>query len=78
MTNDVRRAYFHAKATKDIYIEIPSEDEDAGLMCSVNWSSAYTEPEMQLRVGRRHSAHSSKRAAFVEHPAVFGTQSATS
>ena len=30
MINDVRRAYFYAKATRDIYIEIPAEDEDAG------------------------------------------------
>ena len=30
MINDVRRAYFYAKATRDIYIEIPAEDDEAG------------------------------------------------
>ena len=30
MINCVRRAYFYAKARRDIYIEIPSEDEGAG------------------------------------------------
>ena len=30
MINDVRRAYFYAPATRDIYIEIPKEDPDAG------------------------------------------------
>ena len=29
MINDVRRAYFYARATRDIYIEIPPEDPDA-------------------------------------------------
>ena len=29
MINDVRRAHFYAKATRN-YLEIPSEDEDAG------------------------------------------------
>ena len=30
MVNDVRRAYFYSKASRDIYIEIPSEDPEAG------------------------------------------------
>ena len=30
MFNDVRRAYFYAKATRDLYIELPAEDPDAG------------------------------------------------
>ena len=30
MINDVRRAYFYARATRDIYIEIPKEDPDSG------------------------------------------------
>ena len=30
MVNDVKRAYFHAKATRDIYIEIPSKDRKPG------------------------------------------------
>ena len=30
MINDVRRAYFYARATRDLYIEIPREDPDAG------------------------------------------------
>ena len=28
MVNDVRRAYFYAKASRDIYIELPAEDTD--------------------------------------------------
>ena len=27
MTNDVRRAYFHAKAMGEIYVELPDEDK---------------------------------------------------
>ena len=30
MINDVARAYFYAMATRDIYVEIPAEDEQAG------------------------------------------------
>ena len=30
IVNDVRRAYFNAKATRDIYIELPEEDDDYG------------------------------------------------
>ena len=30
MVNDVRRAYFYAKATRDVYIELPQEDPDFG------------------------------------------------
>ena len=30
MINDVRRAYFNAKVTRDIYIEIPEEDKKEG------------------------------------------------
>ena len=29
MINDVRRAYFYAKATRDLYIELPKEDPEA-------------------------------------------------
>ena len=30
MVNDVRRAYFYAKVSRDIYIEVPKEDPNAG------------------------------------------------
>ena len=30
MINDVRRAYFYAKVSRDIYVELPAEDPDAG------------------------------------------------
>ena len=30
MINDVRRAYFYAKATRDIFIELPAEDDEFG------------------------------------------------
>eukprot|EP00973_Karenia_brevis_P036049 4973185-Karenia_brevis.AAC.1 len=30
MANDVKRAYFHAPATREIYIEIPEEDWEEG------------------------------------------------
>ena len=26
MVNDVTRAYFHAKCTRDVYVQLPSED----------------------------------------------------
>ena len=29
MINDVRRAYFYAKASRDLYIELPAEDPEA-------------------------------------------------
>ena len=31
MVNDVARAYFHAKCTRDIYVELPEEDEQFGV-----------------------------------------------
>ena len=31
MINDVRRAYFYASIQRDVYIEVPREDPDAGL-----------------------------------------------
>ena len=31
MVNDVARAYFHAKCTRDIYVELPEEDEQFGI-----------------------------------------------
>ena len=30
MVNDVKRAYFHAKCTRDVYVQLPSEDIGAG------------------------------------------------
>ena len=30
MINDARRAYSYAKATRDLYIELPAEDPEAG------------------------------------------------
>ena len=30
MVNDVKRAYFYAKATRPIYVEIPAEDKEEG------------------------------------------------
>ena len=38
MVNDVSRAYFYAKATRDIYIRLPSEDPDAqeGMLGKLN------------------------------------------
>ncbi len=32
MVNDVRRAYFYAKIQRDVYIELPEEDEMHGKM----------------------------------------------
>ena len=29
MINDVSRAYFYAKCTRDLYVELPAEDPDA-------------------------------------------------
>ena len=57
MVNDVRRAYFNAKATRDIYVELPEEDVDFGKdllgkleLClygtrdaAVNWQEALSE-----------------------------------
>ena len=30
MVNDIRRAYFHARAIREIYIELPAEDSEHG------------------------------------------------
>ena len=52
---DIRKAYFHAKATRDVYVELPEEDYEEG-MCgklnksmygtrdaAQNWEVAHTE-----------------------------------
>ena len=38
MINDVRRAYFYAVATRDLYIELPAEDGQAtsGMLGKLN------------------------------------------
>ena len=35
MINDVSRAFFHAKATRNVYVQIPPEDQTTaeGIMC---------------------------------------------
>ena len=57
MVNDVKRAYFNARATRDLYIELPEEDVDHGKnligklnLClygtrdaAVNWQEALSE-----------------------------------
>ena len=30
MVNDVKRAYFHAECTRDVYVQLPEEDVGAG------------------------------------------------
>ena len=37
---DVRRAYFHAKAIREVYVELPKEDEEEG-MCGKLEKSMY-------------------------------------
>ena len=37
---DVRRAYFHAEALRDVYIELPEEDSEEG-MCGKLLKSLY-------------------------------------
>ncbi len=58
MVNDVRRAYFYAAATREVYVTIPEEDREEGdearvgrLQLSMygtrdaarNWQATYTE-----------------------------------
>ena len=51
---EIRKAYFHAKATRAVYVELPEEDQEEG-MCgkqnkslyatrdaAQNWEAAYT------------------------------------
>ena len=33
---DIREAYFHAKATRDVYIELPEEDREEGMCDKLN------------------------------------------
>ena len=52
---DVRRAYFHAKAKRDVYVELPEEDHEEWLCgklvksmygtrdAAMNWEAEYTE-----------------------------------
>ena len=52
---DIRRAYFHAYATRDVYVELPEEDREEGKCgklyksmygtrdAAQNWEAAYTE-----------------------------------
>ena len=35
---DIRKAYFHAKATRDVYIELPDEDHEEGMCGELNKS----------------------------------------
>ena len=35
---DIRKAYFHAKATRDVYIELPEEDHLEGMCGKLNKS----------------------------------------
>ena len=35
---DVRRAYFHAPARRDVYIELPAEDQEEGMCGKLNMS----------------------------------------
>ena len=57
---DIRRAYFHAKSKRDVYIRLPNEDAEEG-MCgkldksmygtrdaSKNWEEEYCETVMGL------------------------------
>ena len=39
MVNDVKRAYFHAECTRDVYVQLPKEDVGAGEEGSVESSS---------------------------------------
>lgn len=46
MINDVSRAYFYARCTRDLYIELPKEDPEVH---PISWASsgcAFTGPEM--------------------------------
>ena len=52
---DIRRAYFHAYATREVYVELPMEDHQDGICgklyesmygtrdAAQNWEAAYTE-----------------------------------
>ena len=54
MLQDIGKAYFHAPATRDIYIELPTEDAQEGMVgklekslygtrdAAMNWAAAYT------------------------------------
>ena len=65
---DVRRAYFHARARRDVYVELPEEDKEPG-MCgklqksmygtrdaAQNWEDCYVEFITSLGF-RRGSGH---------------------
>ena len=35
---DVKRAYLHAKCKRDVYIQLPNEDSEAGMCGKLNMS----------------------------------------
>ena len=51
---DIKRAYFHAPSTRDVYVELPPEDAEKGMIgklklslygtrdAAMNWAAAYT------------------------------------
>ena len=40
---DVRRAYYHAPAIREVYVSLPPEDAEEGI------------PEMPLKTGKQHT-----------------------
>jgi hypothetical protein len=53
---DVRRAYFHAKARRSVFAELPQDDAEEG-MCGELQKSPRVEHGMQHRIGREHIAN---------------------
>ena len=54
MINDVKRADFHARATRDVYVELPDEDQRPGQGDLVGkLDRAYMGPGMLRAIGRR-------------------------
>ena len=54
--NDVRRAYFYAKARRQVFVELPEEDSQPGMWGDL--TRACMEPAMQLAIGNKSIVNS--------------------
>jgi len=61
---DVRRAYFHAKARRLVYVKLPPEDNEEGNV--VSYSRQCVAPGMLPRIGKQSTWNSCNQLGFAE------------
>ena len=77
---DIKRAYFYAPTRPSVFIEIPSEDYEAGDECKVaHLKRVYMERETQLKTGRMSTPSSCNPLVLKQvgrHHAIFSIATA--